>query len=70
MPAPAPEAPAIDPATQQRIDKLLASGNRALATKDYDIAAQFFEQVLTLDKTNIQAQAGLRTAQGASSTAQ
>ena len=67
MPAASESAPqAIDPATQQKIDTLIAGGNRYLASKDFDIAAQFFEQALSLDKTNAQAQAGLLTAQASS----
>ncbi len=60
-------AQAIDPAMQQKIDKLVASGNRYLASKDFDIATQFFEQAVALDKANAQAQAGLMVAQAGSS---
>lgn len=60
-------AQAVDAATQQKIDTLIAGGNRYLASKDFDIATQFFEQAISLDKANAQAQAGLVMAQAGSS---
>jgi cytochrome c-type biogenesis protein CcmH/NrfG len=55
-PAPAP------PPANDKVDKLIASGDRALESKDFDIAAEFFGQALTLDPDNAEAKAGLEHA--------
>jgi hypothetical protein len=53
---------AVDPETSAKVAKLIGSGNRALARGDADIAAEFFDQALSLDPTSAEAQAGLRKA--------
>jgi len=59
-PAPPPAVSAVD---QAKVAKLIASGNRSLASGDLDIAAQFFDQALSLDPSNAEARAGLQNAQ-------
>jgi serine/threonine protein kinase len=62
-PPPAVTAPApAPPPANDKVDKLIASGDRALESKDFDIAAEFFGQALTLDPDNAEAKAGLEHA--------
>jgi Flp pilus assembly protein TadD len=45
-----------------KVEALVASGNRSLANKDYDIASEFFEEALSLDPNNQEAKSGLQKA--------
>ncbi len=70
---PTPQTPPTNTAgtsdTAANTAKLVAMGNDALTNKQYDLAATFFQQALSLDPQNAAAKAGLETAHnGASAT--
>ncbi len=71
---PTPPPPAAEPAaakpsdTKANIDKLVAMGNDALASKQYAVAATYFQQALNLDPQNTEAKAGLDSAHNAPTT--
>ena len=44
------------------VTKLIAMGNDSLASKQYEVAATFFQQALNFDPQNAEAKAGLETA--------
>lgn len=50
------------PVSAAKVEALVASGNRSLANKDYDIASEFFEEALSLDPNNQEAKSGLQKA--------
>ena len=54
--------------TAGNVAKLVAMGNDALTNKQYDLAATFFQQALSLDPQNTAAKAGMETAHNGAST--
>ncbi|HXC94350.1 MAG TPA: TonB family protein [Edaphobacter sp.] len=69
---PTPQTPPPDSngasETATNVTKLVTMGNNAIADKQYELAATFFQQALSLDPQNTVAKAGLETAHNGGST--
>lgn len=59
----------LPPEKLLQVQKLIAAGNQALRTGDNDIATEFFEQALSIDPSNADAQKGLHAAKQGATTA-